>query len=479
MSKAADNIISDLESVVLDEPSWKNSVETSDGQTVRLLGSLWRDSPVLQKQITDGSSYLVLDVASGTLTDLANAHHGGHIPKAYTRRLNLLAVCGVLELKQLTSKCLHSLLLSRKLVTDDIPRECSTETALQCFKILLDTPMRTADIYARQLSRIAHHCNNDKGVMTNAMNLLKQKLNKFASIGLDALPVDFDTEECFIVIHRRPGTLQSAILKGNELVNVNVLGKNFNLESLDESRNFLLKYGEYVLYPSGDSIHLKNLRDECDPIAVLNGASILLVRKNFVAAVQTEDKRDSIMLWTDALEFERIYRSDSRIRSVDFDTETRILAIMLEAGTKRFFRFANNALNSLSAEFTSQLEALWGYKHTAPKRRGESGFESYFTVNLPCAISLKGIMERKDAEQSGQPRTAAERFFFRCARLMGPSDPVEDAIRELIMTSRSVVSHKINNGSLYSVECFNVSNVKQTILNEGELKAYSWLRMSS
>lgn len=324
MSNSVENILSELE-WALEEPSMANSVEASDGKIVRVDKALWDASRVLRDH--SQKTYFKLGVPKTVVDDLLTAHKSGKLPIYALDLLNLLAVTCELELKELTSKCADRLFSDEVFLDMFYPSECSTETVMQCFHVFLSRPVRTAEIYRRELSRIAEHSKNKAEIMSNARDLVKQRLKSLIDIGLDCIPVDFKIRSLPVVIYKRNGKLQTAVLSGKHLTPVNVFGKHFNVENASIENSFYLKYGEYVLYKSGKYMYEKNLRSAKTRVTLFEDCTFLLTRRNHVFVVRKLGNSHSLSLWIDDRRFVEIYRTADAIDEIDFDCEYSFLAM--------------------------------------------------------------------------------------------------------------------------------------------------------
>lgn len=338
MSNFVEDIIFELEFAFLDEPSVKNSIQTSDGEIIRLDKPLWDASPVLRRHFAEGASYIVLTVPQSTVEDLRDAHKHGNLPKDFPNLLNLLAVSGQLELKELTSKCFDALCEIDGSMEQDYPSECSSETVMQCFRVLLRSPLRTADIYKQQIQRIARHCDNNRDVMMNAVNLVKEKLKTFIDMNLQGIPIQFNKRSVPILIYKIAGTLQTAIFDGDQLRSVDLFGNRFDFETVKIEDSFYLKHGSYVLYKSGSSVYLKILYDDHDePVEILNGCTLFLTRGNYVFAVQDRGSRNIVLQWTNDERFVQIFETVKKIKLMDFDSGEGLLAVKLYSDSVLIF----------------------------------------------------------------------------------------------------------------------------------------------
>ena len=353
MPNHGDDIISELEAKFIDTLSIKNSVQTSDNHLVRLDKELWNTSPVLRQKCAEGLSFMSIAVSRSTVEALLELHRNGNSPKAYHELLNLLAATCELEIEDLTRKCVAAIFEKIKNSFEiDYPSQCSIDAVMYCFKFMLNSPLRTAKVYGEQMARVAKHCNNNPDVMINAMNLLKQKVERFTSIHLDGIPVKFNETILPVVVYNRTGKLQTAIVDGEELKPLDLFGKHFDIGALTLEGDFYLKYGEYILFKSGSRIFRKNLRGDDEPAEILQDCNEFLTRGKFVFALHTKHEHFLVSRWSADDTFERIYRTRKSIHLENFQSETRLLALKVveEEISLLLFRLSENDTLCLLAQ---------------------------------------------------------------------------------------------------------------------------------
>lgn len=301
-----------------------------------------------------GRNLLPRALCSEEFTDLLTFHKHGTIPGDDPLLVNLLTVSGQLMLHEWMTTMLD--IFSPKVLLDKpYPQQCSTEVMLQCFSILLESPLRTADIYKRQLERVAEHCSSDAGVMANAMNLVKEKLRGFMNANTGGIPVDFGGRIIPIVIYRCQGRLQTGIIDCNRLIPADVLGENFGSEIDCIESSCYLKYSSYILYKSGDCVYRRNFRDGSNAVEVFRGCLSMLTRAEFVFVLEETGVTHSVWKWVDDAKFVVLYRADSVIRIVDFRRSKRLLAIGFDDNSVRLFTLRNESLTLLQRKDFNEL----------------------------------------------------------------------------------------------------------------------------
>lgn len=330
MSRSAAKILSTLEEIFINAPTAENSVLTVDGNIVRIDRELWEASPVLREHSSAGSTtaFKRVTVSKACVIDLVRVHRKGIFPTKFSTLLDLHAATAQLGLEGLQSRCFDEIaLLEEKYSEVDYPSECSSEVVLEFFGALIKSPMRTISAYADQLTRIATHCNNDRAVMTKAVSLLKETIEDFDRLDLHCIPADFSERLVPVAIVKRHGKLETMAFLQFQWQSIELLGKHCNLESLPIENFFYLKYGSYLLYKANGSVFRKNLRDGSDPQKILEHCTIFLTRGKFVFAVVKTDRGYSVLQWSDDSYFMEIHSSGSMIHFIEFNCESRLLAI--------------------------------------------------------------------------------------------------------------------------------------------------------
>ena len=215
-------------------------------------------------------------------------------------------------------------------------------------------------MYKQQMTRVAKHCNHNKDVLTNAMNLIKERIEPFRSMKLEGIPFNFDINTVPIVMNRHDGRLRTAIIDGTQLKPVDVLGENFDIGALNVADQFYIKYGCYILFKSFEDccVYRKNLQDDTDPIKILTACRELLTRDNVVFAVCFETMHQVVLRWVNDETFVQIYKTDKQMGAIDFEPKTRLLAIENSSDLLLFRLTEDNKLTLLANENITGLFAM-------------------------------------------------------------------------------------------------------------------------
>lgn len=339
------DICSKLELAVITENTIRNSVLASDGLIVRLHASIWFDSPVLKKHQVSGKKYLKLSVPGSGLQTLERAYLEGVVPEDDLEYLYLLMVTRELEMWQLHSYLAKFFFTTGERTQFPYPANWSVENAMECFKIIVDSPLRTLYYYGEQIRRLLEHVGGNREILQEASKAIRERVAAFDEIGLEGIPVDFNVRSIPLVTYRRTGKIQTCVFNGMHLTPVDIVGKHFSLDKVRAKDHFYLKYGSYILYKLKSRVFRKNLRNDDDPVVVLRHCSDVSTRGGHVFAVTEGAKHDRVMMWTDDEKFVRIYQTSRGIEVVDFDCEKRHLALQnLEDSILLFYLTSENNL---------------------------------------------------------------------------------------------------------------------------------------
>lgn len=476
MATSAADVLSELVWAA-DAHSSRNCVQGSDGEIVRLDKALWEASPVLKKysQVAD-DKFMRLSVPQSTVLALIEAHRNGNFPDSaeeFAVFSSLLGITSELGLKDLSSKCVDVMSKNREFLEMDYPAQCSEETVMLCFKTLLSSPLRTTAIYEQQLSRLARYSNNSRSTMMRAMDLVEESLKPFVEINLGAIPADFHVRSVPIVIHRRIGKLQTAVLHGSHLIPVDVFGKNFDLEAAGVESSFYLKYGSYILYKSGKNLYRKDLRSDRDPEQLFDDCELILTRGTYVFILRylhkegTRDSYSSVSLWTEDSAFVEIYRTRRTACLVpspwmDFDRESLVFAICQSSLSPMcLFKLSGHNLILLN-----ETESNWLHKFGAIMLRNQILVGSYKTYP-PSNNQVLWTVETYNITDGNTDLQGEEQLT--------ESVDWEDALKLMHAGERFFVRRR---NRLYLVVDHLTPKKWKVVLGDGEFSALSELSMS-